>query len=254
MRPFSRITPRQNVRVATIDHVTIRVRDLGAALQFYERCFELLSFAGERTDAEHFHEWGDFSISDRGDQTSGLHVGFAAQSPEHAEAWWEAMTAAGAEDDGRPGPRPEYGSTYYGAFVRDLDGNSVEAVHHETTNPETGAIDHLWIRVRDLAPAKRFYEAVAAATGAEARDRGERLQVVTGSGTFSLLEGPPARNVHLALGVSDEPTVEAFHRAALAAGGRDNGAPGLRPEYSAGYYGAFVLDPDGNNIVAVHHA
>jgi catechol 2,3-dioxygenase-like lactoylglutathione lyase family enzyme len=58
---------------------------------------------------------------------------------------------------------------------------------------------------------------------------------------------------HVAFMVSDMAAVDAFHAAALAAGGRDNGPPGLRPEYHAGYYGAFVLDPDGNNVEAVHH-
>ncbi|WP_313351891.1 VOC family protein, partial [Paracoccus sp. (in: a-proteobacteria)] len=58
---------------------------------------------------------------------------------------------------------------------------------------------------------------------------------------------------HVALSAPDRATVDAFHAAALAAGGRDNGAPGLRPDYHPGYYAAFVLDPDGNNIEAVHH-
>jgi catechol 2,3-dioxygenase-like lactoylglutathione lyase family enzyme len=58
---------------------------------------------------------------------------------------------------------------------------------------------------------------------------------------------------HVAIAASDRATVAAFHAAALAAGGRDNGAPGLRPEYHPNYYGAFVLDPDGNNIEAVCH-
>ena len=58
---------------------------------------------------------------------------------------------------------------------------------------------------------------------------------------------------HVAFAAPDHATVDAFHRAALAAGARDNGAPGLRPHYHATYYGGFVLDPDGNNIEAVHH-
>ena len=62
----------------------------------------------------------------------------------------------------------------------------------------------------------------------------------------------PASRVHLAFQAADRATVDAFHKAALAAGGRDNGRPGERP-YHPGYYGAFVLDPDGNNIEAVHH-
>jgi catechol 2,3-dioxygenase-like lactoylglutathione lyase family enzyme len=63
-----------------------------------------------------------------------------------------------------------------------------------------------------------------------------------------------ATEVHVAFAVETRELVDAFHAAGLAAGGRDNGAPGLRPQYHPGYYGAYVLDPDGNNIEAVCHA
>jgi catechol 2,3-dioxygenase-like lactoylglutathione lyase family enzyme len=242
--------------VTTIDHVTLRASDLDASLPLFTQSFELLDFGGRRFDGDGFHEWNDFSIAAADEEhppTEGLHVAFAATSRAQVDAWWEALTNAGHSDDGNPGPRPEYGPAYYGAFIRDSDGNSVEAVHHETADVRTGVIDHLWIRVADLPPVKLFYTAIAAATGAHARDRGDRLQVITGSGTFSLLAGRPTRNLHLAIGVGDEETVREFHRAGLEAGGRDNGCPGDRPEYHAGYYGAYVLDPDGNNIEAVWH-
>ena len=64
---------------------------------------------------------------------------------------------------------------------------------------------------------------------------------------------PPVSGVHVSFAAPDRETVDAFHAAALAAGGTDNGAPGPRPIYHPGYYGAFVLDPDGNNIEAVCH-
>ena len=67
-------------------------------------------------------------------------------------------------------------------------------------------------------------------------------------------EGDLNKPLHVAIQADDRASVDAFHRAALAAGGRDNGAPGLRPHYHANYYGAFVLDPDGHNIEAVCHA
>jgi len=242
--------------VATIDHVTLRVTDLDVTLRLFTQSFELLAFGGTRFDGGGFHEWNDFSIAaaDEGHpRTSGVHIGFAASSPSQVDRWWEAMTSAGHRDDGPPGPRPQYGPTYYGAFIRDADDNSLEAVHHEAADATTGVIDHLWIRVAELAPAKRFYTAVADATGARSRERGDRLQVITESGTFSVLEGRPTQNLHLAIGVGDEATVRAFHRVGLEAGGRDNGGPGDRPEYHAGYYGAYLLDPDGNNIESVWH-
>ncbi len=112
-------------------------------------------------------------------------------------------------------------------------------------------IDHVHLRVADLESAKRFYSAVIASLGRPG-------SLVAGDGYFHIDElfvdkadGPVSR-VHLAFQAPDRETVAAFHRAALGAGGRDNGAPGER-SYHPGYYGAFVLDPDGNNIEAVFH-
>ena len=67
------------------------------------------------------------------------------------------------------------------------------------------------------------------------------------------MRGEPSENVHLAFPAPDAATAGEFHRRALAAGYRDNGPPGERPRYHPGYYGAYVLDPDGNNVEAVHH-
>jgi catechol 2,3-dioxygenase-like lactoylglutathione lyase family enzyme len=243
--------------VATIDHVTLRVSDLAAALELFTRSFELLGFTGQRYDGAGFHEWNDFAISqaDREHEvTRGVHVGFAATSRAQIDTWWGVLTAAGYSEDGAPGPRPEYGSTYYGAFIRDRDNNSIEAVHHESSTPETGLIDHLWIRVADLHEAKRLYTVIAPVVGIRARDLGDRLQLITESGTFSLLEGDPTtENLHLAIGVPDRDTVDTFHQAGLEAGGRNNGSPGERLQYHPGYYGAYLLDPDSNNLEAVFH-
>jgi catechol 2,3-dioxygenase-like lactoylglutathione lyase family enzyme len=79
------------------------------------------------------------------------------------------------------------------------------------------------------------------------------VQLVGHSGSFSLVAGTPTEHVHLAFPARENATVDAFHRAATDAGYRDNGAPGERPVYHAGYYGAYVLDPDGNNVEIVSH-
>jgi catechol 2,3-dioxygenase-like lactoylglutathione lyase family enzyme len=242
--------------MASLDHVTLRAGDLDASRELFDRVFQLLDFKGERTDGGGFYEWNDFSIAAADDEhppTRNVHVGFAATSRGQIDAWWSALTAAGYRDDGAPGPRPEYGPTYYGAFIRDGDTNSIEAVHHESSTPDTGAIDHLWIRVRDLAATKRFYTAISPAVGITARERPGRLQLICDSGTFSFLADRPTENLHLAIGVPDNDTVHRFHRAAVAAGGRDNGGPGERSQYHAGYYAAYALDPDSNNIEAVCH-
>jgi catechol 2,3-dioxygenase-like lactoylglutathione lyase family enzyme len=70
---------------------------------------------------------------------------------------------------------------------------------------------------------------------------------------FWISQGEPGQAFHIAFAADERATVDAFHEAAMAAGGRDNGGPGLRPEYHRNYYGAFVFDPDGNNIEAVCH-
>jgi hypothetical protein len=108
------------------------------------------------------------------------------------------------------------------AFVRDPDGNSVEAVIHEI--PRQATIDHLWIRVRDLDESRRFYESLAPWTGFESRGLGRFGAGFAGrEGSFSLIEDKPTEDVHVAFPASDNATVDAFHRAALEAGYLDNG-------------------------------
>ncbi len=109
-------------------------------------------------------------------------------------------------------------------------------------------IDHVHLRTRDLRAAKRFYRAVFAVLGIKLNEAEDHLQ----GDELWIDVGETASHVHLAFQAADRATVDRFHEAALAAGGRDNGKPGERP-YHPGYYGAFVLDPDGNNIEAVHH-
>ena len=140
-----------------IDHVTIGVADAEAA-RFYERVFALLGLEGHGDLEERFREWGDFSIAPTGDGravTTGLHVGFAARSREHVDEWWEELRGAGYASAGEPGPRPVYTPAYYGAFVLDPAGNSIEAVHDPPYRP-AGAIDHVWVRVRSLERSAAF--------------------------------------------------------------------------------------------------
>lgn len=243
--------------MSTIDHVTIRVADLTAAKAFYDRVFELLDFAGAQHKGDLFCEWGDFSIAQTDAEhppTTGLHIAFTAVSQELVKSWWHGLVDVGYRSDGEPGLRPQYSPDYYGAFILDSHGNSVEAVTHaRARQQEAGLIDHLWIRVHDLARTKRFYEPIAAALELRLRDRGERLGLGSDRGSFTFVEGQPTRNLHLAIGVGDQQTVERFHEVALGAGCRDNGAPGERPVYHPGYYGAYVLDPAGTNLEAVFH-
>jgi catechol 2,3-dioxygenase-like lactoylglutathione lyase family enzyme len=120
-------------------------------------------------------------------------------------------------------------------------------------------IDHVTITVRDLAVSRRFYAAALAPWNAREVEFAGAAGPEFGFGPegaedFELREGAPTTPpVHVAFLAPDRATVDAFHAAALAAGGTDNGAPGPRPQYHAGYYAAFVLDPDGHNVEAVFH-
>jgi catechol 2,3-dioxygenase-like lactoylglutathione lyase family enzyme len=114
-------------------------------------------------------------------------------------------------------------------------------------------IDHVTIRVSDYEASRAFYTTVLAPLGIEPYD--DDTVPFTEWGDFSIAADykPVAQNVHVAFPAKSREEVDAFHRAAIEAGYRDNGPPGERPEYHEGYYGAFVLDPDGNNVEAVFH-
>ena len=124
-------------------------------------------------------------------------------------------------------------------------------------------IDHVGFPVSDYARAKAFYEKALAPLGytliMEVQQNEQDAKAAgfgaNGKPDFWIGgEGGLNRAIHIAIAARDRAAVDAFYRAAMAAGARDNGAPGLRPHYHANYYGAFVLDPDGHNIEAVCHA
>jgi catechol 2,3-dioxygenase-like lactoylglutathione lyase family enzyme len=236
------------------DHVTIRVSDRGASERFYDLVLGTIGVDEAYSGAE-FTEWDDFSLAEASawnPVTRGLHVGFGASSRERVDEFWQAGTAAGYRDDGEPGLRPEYSDDYYGGFLLDPDGNSVEAVHFEDVRH---GIDHLWIRVANVQASKRFYEAIAPhARLALGTDSAERVSFRGSPGSFSVLSGDHVtENLHMAFAADDDGAVDHFHRAAIDAGFRDNGTPGERTMYHPGYYSAYVLDPDGNNIELVNH-
>lgn len=118
-------------------------------------------------------------------------------------------------------------------------------------------IDHIQLVVRDIEASRRFYGAVLEVLGIPIAGSGEDYfwadELFVSTRESKAAQGELTGRHHLAFQARDRAMVDAFHRAALANGGRDNGAPGLRTVYHPGYYGAFVLDPDGNNIEAVYH-
>ncbi|OAE58285.1 VOC family protein [Achromobacter mucicolens] len=124
-------------------------------------------------------------------------------------------------------------------------------------------LDHITIHVSDFKRSRAFYQSALAALGYVPRktfetDMGfgasDPADADNPGGEFWIHEGTPCTpRVHVAFRARSRDEVDAFHRAALAAGGRDNGPPGLRPHYHPNYYGAFILDPDGYNVEAVCH-
>jgi catechol 2,3-dioxygenase-like lactoylglutathione lyase family enzyme len=117
-------------------------------------------------------------------------------------------------------------------------------------------IDHVTLQVSDLARSKLFYEKTFAALGYRLAfgEEGIFWAFDIDDGLFEIMQAeaaPPLTRAHVALRVKSKADVDEFHRAALAAGGRDNGRPGPRPQYTPNYYAGFVLDPDGYNIEAM---
>jgi predicted lactoylglutathione lyase len=234
---------------SVFDRVTIRASDRLASERFYLSTLRALGIEQDRSDAD-LAKWNDFSLVEASDDTRvtrRLHIGFVAPSEEHVREFWRAGVEEGYRDDGPPGPRPQYRDKYYGSFLLDPDGNSVEAVHHDVLRTG-GVIDHLWIRVADLAAAKSFYGLIVPYAGFHLRrDLPERVQFAggpAGRGSFSLVRGEPTCHLQMAFAATGRASVEEFHRAAVDAGFRAEGAPG---EHS-GSYAASVLDPEENSV------
>lgn len=140
--------------------VTLTASELAASRRFYETVLAALAR----------DPWSGFALEEGSPSTRGLHVAFAAQSRDEVDAFWRAGVGAGYPSDGEPGLRPQYRSDYYGGFLLDPDGNSVEAVHRPRRTESGPVIDHLWLGVTDLAASRRFYESISPSFGLEVED------------------------------------------------------------------------------------
>jgi catechol 2,3-dioxygenase-like lactoylglutathione lyase family enzyme len=238
------------------DHVTLRVADLADATRAFAAVLGELELA-QTTSTPSFSVWGNFALTQTDEDhpiARRVHVAFVAPTQAHVERFGQAGITAGFADDGPAGPRPRYADDYYAAFLKDRAGNGFEAVHRDGERPE-GNIDHVAIRVDDVAASTAFYSTIGPAVGLTIRrqtaDRAV-FSVGASGGSFSVIAGEPTQNVHVAFS-GDDDDVRRFHAAATASGYRSNGEPGERPQYHEGYYSAYVLDPDGNNIEVVDH-
>jgi catechol 2,3-dioxygenase-like lactoylglutathione lyase family enzyme len=238
------------------DHVTIRVPNLTDATPAFAALLDELEVK-QTMSTPSFSVWGNFALTQADEEhpiARRLHLAFIAPTPSHVERFGQAGVAAGFVDDGPAGPRPNYAEDYYAAFLKDRAGNSFEAVHRDGKRPK-GNIDHVAIRVNDVEASTAFYSTIGPAVGLTIRRQTVDRAVFTvgaSAGSFSVIAGEPTQNIHVAFSGEDD-DVRQFHADATTAGYRSNGQPGERPRYHEGYYSAYVLDPDGNNIEVVNH-
>ena len=246
-----------NTRQASMfDHITLGIADLAIASTVFVAVLGQLEIE-QTTSTPSLSVWGNFALTPTDEEhpiARRVHVAFIAPTQAHVDRFAQAGIDAGLADDGPAGPRPQYADDYYAAFLKDPAGNSFEAVHRNGQRPR-GIIDHVAIRVTDVEASTAFYSTIGPAAGLtirrQAPDR-TSLAVGTSDGSLSLIAGEPTQNIHLAFS-GDADRVRRFHADATAAGYRSNGEPGERPRYHDGYYAAYVLDPDGNNIEVVNH-
>jgi len=197
---------------------------------------------------------------------NGCHIAFNAPSCESVDAFYQAAMSHGGLDEGAPGCRPEYAADYYGAYVRDPDGNKLQAVCYtngRSCGPIGNVISHITIGLGDLARERTFYTSVLDVLGViEKPDDSDDVSIGYGLEGTELpalyvqrpFDGRAAtwgNGTHTAFKAATKDAVHAFHKAALANGGSCDGPPGPRPEYSANYYAAYVRDPVGNKLQAV---
>ncbi len=201
--------------------------------------------------------------------SNGYHIAFNVADQEAVDQFHAAALANGGLDEGAPGLRPEYAPDYYGGYVRDPDGNKLQAVCY-TSGRRAGStgnvISHITVGHADLDRERAFYTATLAPLGiVELPEEGDEASVGFGLAGFELpvvyvqppFDGRPAtwgNGTHTAFAAPSRDAVDSFHAAALAHGGTCGGPPGLRPQYSENYYAAYVLDPVGNKLQAVCRA
>lgn len=200
--------------------------------------------------------------------SNGFHIAFMAADKVAVEQFHESALVHGGFDEGAPGIRSIDAPDYYAAYVRDPDGNKLQAVCYlggRRTGPGGDVISHITIGHTGFERAHAFYADVLAPLGIvdipEERHTGLAGFGLKGFQTPIVYVQPPfngraasfGNGTHVAFSAPSSEAVDQFHAAACAHGGRSEGAPGPRPQYSADYYGAYVRDQVGNKLQAVFH-
>jgi catechol 2,3-dioxygenase-like lactoylglutathione lyase family enzyme len=261
-----------------ISHMTFGTNDLARSKRFYDAAMGALGLkqvhagpafvAYGRAEAEFPWLWVmppyDGLPATWG---NGTHCSFMVESRAMVEAFHAAALANGGSDEGGPGLRPRYSDSYYAAYVRDPDGNKLQALTYRgegEVEPYPQVFSHITLGTNDRARSKVFYDAVMAPLGLRVIDEDEMAWGYGVAGedfpvlyTHETFDGRPAtwgNGSHVALLAPSRGAVAAFHEAGLAQGGLDEGAPGLRPHYGENYFGAYLRDLDGNKLQAVCYA
>jgi len=230
------------------ERVTVGVSDLETSKRFYDSAFAAL-FVLEPEERGSFVRWDRFAIDAGRPVTQAGHVAFQALTEEVVDSFHAAALAGGGTDNGPPGPRPQYGARVYAAYVHDPDGINVEATYRPLSE---WPIDHVVLGVKDLAESKRFYDAVLRPLGRGLI--GEFTDAIcygTHDAALWIADREPTAGIELALAAVGPSAVDNFRQAAVDAGFEPKAEPGDAPEYGANQYGAYLVDPDGNDIVAV---
>ena len=257
-----------------LSHITFGSNDLERAGAFYNEVLGLLGIVRQeaRDEALGYARKRDgvpwiwiMTPSDGLPATwgNGSHLALMSESREQVDLFHAAALAKGGRDEGAPALRPHYAPDYYAAYLRDPDGNKLQAVHYgegRIVAPGQGAISHVTLGSNDMERARAFYDGLLAVIGAE------RIFTLPHATAYGLPgtqkpavllcpahDGRPAtwgNGTHVALLAPSRAAVDAFHATALKLGSRDEGAPGPRPRYGPSYYGAYVRDLDGNKLQA----
>lgn len=198
---------------------------------------------------------------------NGFHIAWLASGKAAVEAFHAAALAHGGQDEGAPGYRAHYGAGYFAAYVRDPDGNKLQAVFYEralNAGPGGTILSHVTLPFDDLRAGLAFYEPVFATLGIGRLESGEApgedhafsrdgvdLPVAFVQRPF---DGKPAAHgngQHVSFFAETSAQVDHFYETALSLGARDDGPPGIRLAYNQPYYAAYIRDPAGTKIQAV---
>lgn len=198
---------------------------------------------------------------------NGFHIAWVAADKAAVEAFHKAALIHGGSDEGPPGYRPQYSATYFAAYVRDPDGNKLQAVHYEKglkAGPGGTILSHVTLPFDDLDAGLAFYEPVLATFGVtrhyESESPGEDYAFSRGDADLPVayvqrpFDGQPAargNGQHVSFFAATSADVDHFFETALALGAEDDGSPGHRTSYTQPYYAAYIRDPSGTKIQAV---